>query len=127
MKNTSILLYFLLTIVGCETKEFRSTEFYIKNYCGFTIEIHSSAIVRYSTGPKEESLVDFISASQILLSRQIKVAAGFNIKEVFTKMEVFNDNGIKSNINVLTNDKWVKGTSTTGNDSYTLTVDQNFF
>ena len=125
MKKTLIGFLLIFVIFGCEKTEYKKTEFFLKNNCNYTIEVSSSALVRYSDGYKEESLKDIVTSGQLLSLRKLDVSDNFQIKNVFTKLEIYHGT-IKSNKDVMNKSIWTKEL-TNGNDEFILNVDSTDF
>jgi hypothetical protein len=116
----------IVVCIGCEKDNFKKTEFFLKNNCNHSIEVKSSALVRYSDGYKEESLTDIVQSGQLLSMRKIDVSDNFAIKDVFTKIEIYKGT-TKSSYDIMNKDNWVKTLSSDDKDEFTITVDSTFF
>ena len=112
--------------IGCEKKNYKKTEFFVKNNCEFTIEIRASALVRYSDGYKEESKVDIIRNGELFSMRVLKVSEDFKINSVFSKFAIYHDD-IKSPLDVLNNNVWTLTSYSETKDEYTLFIENSFF
>ena len=116
----------IVVCIGCEKDNYKKTEFFLKNSCNHSIEVKSSALVRYSDGYKEESLTDFVQSGQLLSMRKIDVSDNFAIKDVFSKIEIYRGT-TKSSYDIMNRDNWVKTLSSDNKDEFTITVDSTFF
>ena len=124
--NKYFIALLLFICIGCEKDNYKKTEFFLKNSCNHSIEVKSSALVRYSDGYKEESLTDIVQYGQLLSMRKLDVSEDFTIKDVFTKIEIFKGT-TKSTYDVMNKDNWVKTLTSDEKDEYTITVDSTFF
>ena len=116
----------MVVCIGCETNSYKKTEFFLKNDCPYSIEVKTSALVRYSDGYKEESLSDIVQSGQLLSIRRLDVTDNFAIKDVFTKIEIYKGT-TKSSYDIMNKDNWVKTLSSDDKDEFTITVDSTFF
>ena len=116
----------IVVCVGCEKDNYKKTEFFLKNSCYYSIEVKSSALVRYSDGYKEESLADIVQSGQLLSMRKIDVSDDFAIKNVFTGIEIYKGT-TKSSYDIMNKDNWVKTLSSDDKNEFTITVDSTFF
>lgn len=125
-----MIKYFIALMVvvctGCEKDNYKKTEFLLKNSCNHLIEVKSSALVRYSDSWKEENLTDIVQSGQTLSLRKIDVSDDFAIKDVFTKIEIYNGTN-KSSYDIMNKDNWIKTLSSDDKDEFTITVDSTFF
>ena len=128
MKLRLIFGLFIITglFFSCEKDNYKKTGFFLKNNCNHSIEVKSSALVRYSDGYKEETLTDIVQSGQLLSMRRIDVSDNFAIKDVFTKIEIYKGT-IKSSYDIMNKDNWVKTLSSDDKDEFTITVDSSFF
>jgi hypothetical protein len=124
--NKYFIALLLFICIGCEKDNYKKTEFFLKNSCNYSIEVKSSALVRYSDGYKEESLTDIVQNGQLLSMRKLDVSEDFTIKDVFTKIEIYKGT-TKSTYDVMNMDNWVKTLTSDDKDEYTITVDSTFF
>ena len=125
MKKLLFIILLVITNIGCG-KDYKRTEFFVKNNCEFTIEIRASALVRYSDGYKEESKIDIIRSGELFSMRILEVSEGFKINGVFSKFAIYHDD-IKSLLDALNNDIWTLTSTSKTKDEYTLFVDNSFF
>lgn len=116
----------IVVCISCEKDNYKKTEFFLKNSCNYSIEVKSSALVRYSDGYKEENLTDIVQSGQLLSMRKIDVSDDFAIKDVFTKIEIYKGT-TKSSYDIMNKDNWVKTLSSDDKDEFTITVDSTFF
>jgi hypothetical protein len=123
-----MLKYFIALMIvvclGCQKDNYKKTEFFLKSSCNHSIEVKSSALVRYSDGYKEENLTDIVQSGQILSLRKIDVSD--EIKDVFTKIEIYKGT-IKSTHDIMNKDNWIKTLSSDDKDEFTIMVDSTFF
>lgn len=126
-KGFAVVLTLLLFIcTSCVKENYKNTEFFLKNTCDQAIEVTSTALVRYSDGYYEVTLVDDVPSGQTLSMRKIQVAEDFHMSSVFTKIEI-RKAGQLSPVDALNRDRWVKTLTSDEKDEYTLTVDESFF
>lgn len=116
----------IVVCISCVKDNYKKTEFFLKNSCNHSIEVKSSALVRYSDGYKEENITDVVQRGQILSLRKIDVSDDFEINDVFTKIEIYNGT-IKSSYDIMNKDNWIKTLSSDDTDEFTITVDSTFF
>ena len=130
MKRIIVFMSAILLIVctGCfKDEDYKSTEFFLKNNCDQTIEVTSSAWVRYFDDQfVEETLVDYVSSGETLSMRKMNLVEDFSMNTVFSKIEIRMGNQL-SPIDALNRDNWVKTLTSDSKDEYTLTVDESFF
>lgn len=121
---SAILLFVCTSCI--EEKNYKMTEFFLKNACDQTIKVTSSALVRYYDGYEEVTLVDYVSRGEILSMRRLEVTDNFSMSDVFTNIEI--QKGIElSTFDAMNRDNWVKTLTSDSKDGYTLTVDESFF
>jgi hypothetical protein len=126
MSNAKISLLMLL-FASCtfNNKTFTRSEFLITNNTPQEIDVYSSAIVHYQSGPEERSLQDNVMPGEVQSLRLIDVSDSFDIEDVFTKLEIF-QKGRKSLKPVMDKTTW-KRIRTDNLVIYTLEVDSTFF
>lgn len=116
----------IVVCISCVKDNYKKTAFFLKNSCNHSIEVKSSALVRYSDGYKEENITNVVQRGQILSLRKIDVSDDFEINDVFTKIEIYNGT-IKSSYDIMNKDNWIKTLSSDDTDEFTITVDSTFF
>lgn len=124
--NKYFIALILVICIGCEKDKYKTTEFFLKNSCNYSVEVKSSALVRYSDGYKEENLTDIVQSGQLLSMRKLDVSEDFTIKDVFTKIEIYKGT-TKSTYDVMNKDNWVRTLTSEEKDEYMITVDSTFF
>jgi hypothetical protein len=124
--NKILFVIFFSVLFGCEEKETKMTDFTILNNCAFAIEVHSSALVMYNDGYKEESLIDVIQSGQLLSIRKLRVTENVSINAVFTALDIYKGS-TKSTFNTMDKSKWSRTVNSQGLDEYRLIVDDTFF
>lgn len=124
----AIVAALLFICTGCfKDKDYKTTEFFLKNNCDQTIEVTSSAWVRYFDDQfVEETLVDHVSSGETLSMRKMNLVEDFSMSTVFSKIEIRRGNQL-SPVDALNRDNWVKTLTSDEKDEYTLYVDSTFF
>lgn len=128
--KTRIITTVTLLLAVCTScfidNDYKSTGFYLVNNCNQTIEVTSSAMVHYSFGLVENSLVDNVPSGATLWLRTINVVEDFSMSSVFTRIEIRKGNQL-STFDVMNRDNWEKTLTSDDKDEYTLFVDSTFF
>ena len=89
-----LTLGLLITAVigsGCflSTPDTDPTDFYIANNCDTVVVLKSSAVVRYSDGPKTEYREFTIAPKELFFLRSIGTTNSFGVNEVFKTFDVY--------------------------------------
>lgn len=122
-----IIIILILTVISsCNSKVYNPTEFFLINKSDASIDLYSSALVRYSEGYKEETLHDLIQSGDTLSMRRIDATDSVDIKDVFTKIEISSGSNLLK-IDPMKKEYWKVSKDSNGKVKFILVLDNSSF